>query len=93
MAVRLQRRQAAEAAKQVLLEAQAKEQEQFERIKQEFGVDTATVRSAMPSCQFVKSKPCYILVFAMFGHATSKLWQGPSMSLPALLLACSLANS
>lgn len=45
VAVRVQRRRAADAAKQALLEAEAREQEQFERIKQEFGVDTATVRS------------------------------------------------
>ena len=44
VAVRVQRRRAAEAAKQAVLEAQAHEQEQFESIKQEFGVDTATVR-------------------------------------------------
>lgn len=43
--MRVQRRRAADAAKQALLEAEAREQEQFERIKQEFGVDTATVRS------------------------------------------------
>lgn len=44
VAVRVQRRRAAEAAKQAVLEAQAHEQAQFESIKQEFGVDTATVR-------------------------------------------------
>ena len=51
VAVRVQRRRAAEAAKQALLEAQAREQAQFERIKQEFGVDTATVRSAQALLQ------------------------------------------
>ena len=44
VAVRRQQRQAAEAKQRAVLEAQALEQEQFERIKAEFGVDTATVR-------------------------------------------------
>lgn len=50
VAVRVQRREAAEAAKQALLEAHAREQDQFQAIKQEFGVDTATVRSAASGC-------------------------------------------
>ena len=46
VAVRREKRWAAEAVQQALLEAKAQEQEQFELIKAEFGVDTATVRSA-----------------------------------------------
>lgn len=37
---------AADAVQQALLQAKAREQEQFEAIKTEFGVDTSTVRSA-----------------------------------------------
>lgn len=37
---------AADALQQALLQAKAREQEQFEAIKAEFGVDTSTVRSA-----------------------------------------------
>ena len=44
VAVRRERRWAAEAVQQALRDAKAQEQEQFERIKAEFNVDTATVR-------------------------------------------------
>ncbi len=44
VAVRREKRWAAEAVQQALQEAKAQEQEQFELIKAEFGVDTATVR-------------------------------------------------
>ncbi len=44
VAVRREKRWAAEAVQQALREAKAQEQEQFELIKAEFGVDTATVR-------------------------------------------------
>lgn len=44
VAVRRERRWAAEAVQQALRDAKAQEQEQFERIKAEFSVDTATVR-------------------------------------------------
>ena len=43
---RRQQRVAADAVQQALLQAKAREQEQFEAIKAEFGVDTSTVRSA-----------------------------------------------
>ena len=45
---RREQRRAAEAKQQALLEAKAQEQEQFEAIKAEFGVDTTTVRSDKP---------------------------------------------
>lgn len=38
-------REAAEAAQQAVLQSKAREQEQFEAIKAEFGVNTSTVRS------------------------------------------------
>lgn len=41
---RRKQRQAAEAEQQALLQSKAREQEQFEAIKAEFGVDTSTVR-------------------------------------------------
>ena len=44
VAIRQTKRRAAEAKQQALSDAKAREQEQFERIKAEFGVDTATVR-------------------------------------------------
>lgn len=50
---RREQRQAAEAEQQALLQSKAREQEQFEAIKAEFGVDTSTVRSgatAVPKC-------------------------------------------
>lgn len=59
VAVRVQRRRAAEAAKQAVLEAQAREQDQFESIKREFGVDTATVRSAL----------LFFPIYSRFWHA------------------------
>ncbi len=46
VAVRWQMRQAAEAKQLAAMQAKAQEQEQFELIKAEFGVDTATVRCA-----------------------------------------------
>ena len=55
VAVRRERRWAAEAVQQALRDAKAQEQEQFERIKAEFGVDTTTVRctclwNSLPDC-------------------------------------------
>ena len=44
VARRREQRLAAEAVQQALLQAKAREQDQFEAIKAEFGVDTATVR-------------------------------------------------
>ena len=44
VAARREKRQAADAAQRALLEAKAREQDQFELIKAEYGVDTATVR-------------------------------------------------
>ena len=46
VARRREQRQAADAVQQALLQAKVREQEQFEAIKAEFGVDTSTVRSA-----------------------------------------------
>ena len=43
---RREQRVAADAVQQALLQAKAREQEQFEAIKAEFSVDTSTVRSA-----------------------------------------------
>ncbi|DBA67096.1 TPA: hypothetical protein ACH3X2_001422 [Trebouxia sp. C0005] len=47
VAVRREKRWAAEAVQQALREAKAQEQEQFELIKADFGVDTATVREVL----------------------------------------------
>lgn len=44
VARRREQRLAADAVQQALLQAKAHEQEQFEAIKTEFGVDTSTVR-------------------------------------------------
>ena len=44
VAIRQTKRRAVEAKQQALSDAKAREQEQFERIKAEFGVDTAAVR-------------------------------------------------
>ncbi|KAL3154153.1 hypothetical protein ABBQ32_013677 [Trebouxia sp. C0010 RCD-2024] len=44
---RRKQRQAAEAEQQALLQSKAREQEQFEAIKAEFGVDTSTVREVL----------------------------------------------
>lgn len=46
VARRREQRLAADAVQQALLQAKAREQEQFEAIKAKFGVDTSTVRSA-----------------------------------------------
>ena len=67
---RQEQRRAAEAKQQALLQAKAREQEQFEAIKAEFGVDTTTVRSdvtavnhahdlATDTCFRYLQEPCF----------------------------------
>lgn len=62
VARRREQRLAADAVQQALLQAKAREQEQFEAIKAEFGVDTSTVRSAskvIPWNKDNQTRPCW----------------------------------